>query len=316
MVAFVLLGAAGPASVARAQSEGPASAPDRMGDDRPPPPASARPSLGRPLPPLLLAQIAGWILPPEPEPDDPQTRARRALEQWLHDRLEADRIATVGVDGWYHVVARTIRSQHRPDVQAARRERRLGMSDWERLLDDLRTHSVPPEVPPGPAPPPEEMTGLGARLDAAERAQARFEEQTGLLASGPRWHATEVRAIYDPEGDLAAAWVERSSGSDVLDEAALEAVRAVDGTAGPPPARVVADRHAISALWRIEAGEVPVRWGRAGCVDDPVRGGWQCAGPGGALVRSRVRLIAVDDGTRRRLPAWPGELRERDGAAR
>ncbi|HJL18610.1 MAG TPA: hypothetical protein RMH99_23315, partial [Sandaracinaceae bacterium LLY-WYZ-13_1] len=53
------------------------------------------------FPRLPLARAAGWILPPEPRPDDREGEAEAALERFFDRTLMRDRLEAGDVDGWY-----------------------------------------------------------------------------------------------------------------------------------------------------------------------------------------------------------------------
>jgi TonB family protein len=271
----------------------------------------ARPEL---LPRLPLARAAGWVFDPEPEPDAPVDIAGARLEAWLLDQLDADGLGARGADAWYHDVGRAMRRAFRPDLEAMRAERQAPMGPVARLRDELGRYAPGPGVPQGSAraqvAPEVSSLGNGAAMGRETARTLDDLDARSFLNAPTTWTTVEVRVVHAADGGVAGAWVERSSGLRALDQAALEAVRAAV-EASPPPARLVAGRDAVRSDWRFEAGDVATRVTDAGCVDDPVHGGVQCARLGRGLVRTRVRLLRVVDATR---PS-PAERRARARAS-
>lgn len=255
------------------------------------------------FPRLELARAAGWLPPPEPEPDDREERAEADLDAYFDDVLHRDRLDAGQVDGWYHETGRALRQRFRPDRQAVERERHAGMTVLQVLWDELRRHAGARDRPmdvPGQTP----SHLRGAVTDPTDRRQVVEQEAfdwCNALNAPVTWYRVELRITHNPEGELAAVWVLRSSGIRVLDEAALVAARSVELTA--PPDRVVGDTQAIQSDWAFELGDVATPIGcmepsgattSVMCVDDPVHGG-MCAIAGRGIVRTSVTLLRVVD---------------------
>ena len=112
-----------------------------------------------------------------------------------------------------------------------------------------------------------------------------------------------------------------SSGSRLLDRAALDAVR--DAVVQRPPDALVGTRSGVTSDWIFWAGEVVpfigamTQGGLTGmtlgvsCMDGPTGDGVQCSAAGRPLLRTRVELIDVHDATyehaRMALPTPPAE---------
>ncbi|HJL20548.1 MAG TPA: TonB family protein, partial [Sandaracinaceae bacterium LLY-WYZ-13_1] len=223
---------------------------------------------------------------------------------------------------------RAMRREFRPDRGEVESERRAGMTVLQEIFDELRRYAGGPERPqdvPG-QPLPEQRTRL--TTDPTDRRQAveqEFWDHCNPLNAPVTWYRTDVRVTHNPEGELSAAWVLRSSGIEALDEAALEAARSGSMDLRPPPGNVVGERQAIRSDWAFEMGDVatpiacmtpeltPVV--NVSCVEDPVHDEVQCAFLGRGIVRTRVRLLSVVDAdhrtpeerraARRRDPAMP-----------
>ena len=257
-------------------------------------PAPATPGPVNLFPRVPMAPAAGWILPPEPEPDAHEERSERALEHYFDDALSQDRLASGGVNGWYYQMQRAMRKAWRPDMRALERERRSGMNVGEVVVDELRRYAQPPfDPPPLHAIPPPEISSLPREDQAALRA---MEAQSFLFAP-VTWYRVELRVVQSPEGVVHAAWVTRSSGYQTLDEGALDAVRRGLVRIPAPPGAVVGDRQVIASEWSLEAGDVATYMNQAGCVDDPVHDEYQCAALGRGIVRTRIALLRVVDAT-------------------
>ncbi|MCA9604958.1 MAG: energy transducer TonB [Myxococcales bacterium] len=263
------------------------------------------------FPRLPLARAAGWILPPEPPPDDREEEAEANLERYFDEALDRDRIEAGQVDGWYYELGREMRQQFRPDQGRIESERRRGMTLLQVLWDELRRYARGPERPqdvPGQLTP-EMRGGTAVSTDSTDRRAAVEQEEfdhCNPLNAPVTWYRVDIRVTHNPEGQLSAAWVHRSSGLDNLDRAALEAARSGSVELPAPPANVVGERQAIRSDWAFEFGDVatpiacmtnplnpspvlPVM-----CVDDPIRG-LECAMFGRGIIRTRVRLLAVVD---------------------
>lgn len=263
------------------------------------------------FPRIPLARAAGWILPPEPTPDTREEQAEAALDRYLDEAVMSDRIVQGDVDGWYHGAGRAMRQRFRPDQGEVERDRRRGMSLLQRAIDELGRYASGP-LPPqgGPAqmlPEQRAMTSLPGQYPGDRRAAAEQEwwERCNALNSPVTWYRVDLRVTHNPEGQLSAAWVLRSSGIEALDEAALEAARSAAVDLTPPPEHVVGHRQAIRSDWAFEMGDVAtpiscmVEGGAVAqvqCVDDPVLG-TMCAVLGRGIIRTRVRLLAVVDAT-------------------
>jgi len=168
------------------------------------------------------------------------------------------------------------------------------------------TREVPDELL---APPPQVGMPTGPTLAERRAADARAPSNAPVV-----WHAVEVRVVQRTNGALVSVAVRHSSGLPALDRAAVQAVRrALRGRLPPAPARVAGHRTQLVSDWSFELGDVVVQSPRleqgfdgsvslhadmqcmeaAGDV-----GGWQCTGPFGRLVRTRIRLLRVDDALR------------------
>ncbi len=251
------------------------------------------------FPRVPLALAAGWMLPPEPEPEDREARAEAALEQYFDEALHRDQLEAGHVDGWYHATGARMRQEFHPDRQAVERDRHAGMSAWEIVVDELSRYArgpVPPQDVAGQPLPHERVSiasssAMGRDLDIAE--QSRFDWINPLNAA-VTWHRVDVRVTHNPEGEVALVWVLHSSGSASLDQAAVTAVHEAARNAPPPPSRVLGERQAIQSDWSFEMGDVATDIGTIGCVDDPIHGG-QCSILGRGIVRTRLRLLRVVD---------------------
>lgn len=247
------------------------------------------------LPRIPIARAAGWILPDEPPPETREERGREALDRHLRDELHRSTLEKLGAHPWYQGVARRLRKRFQPDMRRLQRERRASMTVLQQVMDELGRYG-PPETPvPQAAVRPLEL--LEGTLSREDVAALRTAEAQNALHGHTTWYHVDVRVTYGPEGQVAAAWIEESSGYRTIDDAALAAARRGDIPA--PPAEVVGDRDAIQADWRLEVGDVATPWNQAGCVDDPVHGGLQCHALGRGVSRVRVRLLRVVDATPR-----------------
>lgn len=257
------------------------------------------------FPRIPLARAAGWLLPPEPSPSTSEERAEAELEQYFDGALHRDRLDAGMVDGWYHQTGRAMRQRFRPDRQALERERHAGMTPLQILWDELRRHAAPPERPmdvPGQTP----SHLRGAVTDPTDRRQAaeqEFFDWCNALNAPTTWYRVDLRVTHNPEGELSAVWVLRSSGYRSLDQAALQAARDGSMALDAPPDRVVGERQAIQSDWAFELGDVATPIGcmveggattSVMCVDDPIHG-MMCSFAGRGIVRTRVWLIGVVD---------------------
>lgn len=263
------------------------------------------------FPRLPLARAAGWLLPPEPQPSDREEEAEANLERYFDEALDRDRLDAGQVDGWYHEVGREMRQRFRPDQGRIESERRRGMTLLQVLWDELRRYAGGPERPqdvPGQYTP-EMRGGTALTTDPTDRRAAVEQEEfdhCNALNAPVTWYRVDLRVTHNPEGELSAAWVHRSSGLDNLDRAALEAARSGAADLPAPPANVVGDRQAIQSDWAFEFGDVatplacmtnpmsPTPIVPIMCVDDPIRG-VECAVFGRGIMRTRVRLLGVVD---------------------
>ncbi len=246
-------------------------------------------------PSVPMAEAAGWMFRPEPEPSGREERAEEELDRYFDDQLQQDRMAHLGANPWYFTMMREMRRGFRPDMERVEERRRAPMNPVARVFDELGRYAPGPEPPqdvPGQAPP--EIAN--SQLEPDEQRMLELAEWMNLNNAPVTWYRVEVRVIQNPEGVVGGAWVTRSSGYPELDQQALAAVSDGASRLPPPPPEVVGDRQAIRSDWSFEAGDVATYWGQAGCVDDPVQGGVQCAGPfGRGIVRTRVRLLRVVD---------------------
>lgn len=314
-------------SVAEANLGDPNGGPERPLDPGSPQPVGPRLPGGPGLPPELepepggdepgplplfprvpLGRVAGWIFPPEPQPSDREEEAEANLERYLDEQLDRDRLDAGRVDGWYHGVGRAMREQFRPDRQRIEGERHRGMTLLQRAWDELGRYAAGPGRPqdvPGQTLP-EQRRATNMTTDTTDRGAAVEQEAWDIcnpLNAAVTWYRVDLRVTHNPEGELSAAWVLRSSGIEALDDAALAAVRGAGAALLPPPENVVGERMAIRSDWAFEMGDVatlpvcmtssgPV--GTVSCVDDPVLG-TTCAFAGRGIIRTRVSLLAVLD---------------------
>jgi len=262
------------------------------------------------MPTLPLASAAGWILRPEPAPAGREEVAEENLERYFDDQLNEDRLAHLGADPWYHDMMRAMRRQFDPNMREVERQRRAPMNVAGRVIDEMGRYASGPEPPQDArgAPPPEVANG---HLMADEQAMLEYMDQVSLLNAPVTWYRVDVRVTHNPEGVVSAAWVIDSSGYPSLDEEALRAVRAGAASAPPPPGQVTEGRDAIQSDWAFEAGDVATYMNQVGCVEDPVRGGMQCAAGGRGIVRTRLRLLRVHDATRESFEERRARVRHR-----
>lgn len=254
------------------------------------------------LPRSPLARAAGWFLPPEPSPGTREERAEAELDAWLTHEVNGDRMSAIGAAPWYAEVGRAMRRAFRPDLAELGRQRRAPMGTIARVVDELRRYAQAPGQPqggPGAQVPPEQSAQARSGTSESRELARTFDDldARNFLNAPVTWYGVEVRVVHNPEGEISAAWVARSSGYSSLDHAALEAVRSGVVSVARPPAEVVGTRDAIRSDWLFEAGDVATRVTDAGCVDDPVHGGVQCAALGHGIGRTRVRLLRVVDAT-------------------
>lgn len=247
-------------------------------------------------PSVEMAEAAGWIFRPDPEPSDRGQLAEENLERYFDERLQTDRLDAIGAHPWYHTMMREMRRSFRPDMEQLEDSRRAAMNPVGRVFDELGRYAEgpePPQDPPG-TPPPEIAN---SHLGQLEQAGLEMAEWQNLNNAPVTWYRVKVRVTQNPEGVVSAAWVEQSSGYPSLDRQAVRAVTDGATRLPPPPPEVTGDRQAIQTDWSFEAGDVATQYGQTGCVDDPVNGGYQCAGPfGRGIVRTRIRLLRVVDG--------------------
>lgn len=247
-------------------------------------------------PTLPVASVAGWILPSDPTPTSREAQAEQQLEEWLDEQINGDRLQALGAAPYYHDMMRSMRRAWRPDMGAVERRRRAGMNPGQILVDELHRYAQPPQGPPGDSPQiqPEVFSGGGDRDNVAVDNQF----QTNNMLNAPTsWTKVELRITQSADGTVVGAWVTRSSGDPQFDEDAMNAVRNGTTAIPPPPPTVTGPRDAIRSDWSFEAGDVATYMNQAGCVDDPVHGGMQCAALGRGIVRTRIRLLRVVDAT-------------------
>jgi TonB family protein len=253
----------------------------------------SRPRRAALLPRVPLARAGGWILPPEPAQGDREEQAEAALDAYFDEVLMRDRIHAGEVDGWYYEMNRLMRAEFRPDQEEVQRDVRAGMTPVQILWDELRRYAVPPERPPEHSRPPDQR--MFTDWDPFLRRTYEMQELCTAGALPVTWYRVVVRVTHNPEGEVSAAWVERSSGSRALDDAALSAVRRGAVMLPPPPPSVVGERQAVQSDWAFEMGDVvvPLHCGIV-CVDDPVLGP-MCAAGGHGIIRTRLELVRVVD---------------------
>lgn len=246
---------------------------------------------------LELARAAGWLLSPEPVPSDREEEAEAALERFFDSEIMEDRIEWGDVDGWYYDVRRAMSPHFHPDRGRFEEQRTAAMTDLQRVFDYFHRYAGGPEPPmdtPG-ATPPEHRASAGT--DPTDRSETLVQEAfdwCNPLNAPVRWFGVVIRVTHDPEGVLAAAWVERSSGYSVLDQAALSAARDGSVDLPAPPSGVVGDRQAVQSDWLFELGVVYLYAGcPPACVEDPELG--QLCGDD--IIRRRVSLLRVVDAT-------------------
>ena len=261
---------------------------------------------------VAIARAAGWIIDPRPTPDDPEAAMEARLEEELDDQIMRDRIRAGDVGGWHHENGRAMLREFRPDPRAIARERQEGMNEFQRVVFFMRRYARGPERPQDVAgqPLPEmrqhESTDLTDRRWAMEQELFDFMNPLNGAVS---WLSVDVRVTHDPEGELLASWVLRSSGVRALDRAALEAARTGGVSRPEPPDEVVGERQAIRSDWRFWFGDVATLIGSitpAGsptallsCVDAPEAYGDDptCSADGYGIVRTRIDLLRVVDAT-------------------
>lgn len=280
------------------------SGPPPRESDVPGPPAPPEPAAPDLFDRLALARAAGWILAPEPTPDDREGEAEAHLEEYFDREVMEDRIESGDVDGWYYDLAREMQHNFRPDRGRFERQRMAGMDDLQRIYEYLTRYGRGPERPNDlPGEPPRQLRGeisdpSNRSSDTINGAttvmdQERFDWCNPLNAP-VRWYGVVIRVTHNPEGELSAAWVERSSGYPELDRAALESVQEGSVDLAPPPTGVVGERQAIQSDWLFELGVVYVYpLCGAQCVDDPDLG-LLCNDD---IIRRRLRLLRVVDST-------------------
>ena len=292
------------AEAQRASLPSPESPEDRLL----PEPSDVGPGDVQLFPRIPLARAAGWFIPPEPTPSSDEERGEAALEAYLDETLARDRLDAGMVDPWFHAAGREMAREFRPDRNAVERERRAGMTDLQVAYDELRRYAAPRDRPmdvPGQTLPERR----GAVTDPTDRRQAveqEFFDWCNPLNAPVTWYRVDLRVTHNPEGELSAVWVLRSSGILALDQAALQAVREGGVSLPAPPAAVVGERQAIRSDWSFEMGDVatppfcmtdPGGGAAQGmCVEHPIHG-LQCAILGRGIVRTRLRLLAVVDAT-------------------
>lgn len=262
-------------------------------EPEPPSDASVPPRIDL-FPRVPLARAAGWILPPEPSPDDREDEAEAALEQFFDETLNRDQIEAGRVDGWYYEMSFLMRARFRPDRNAIERERRAGMTPLQVLWDELRRYN-------GERSPPSDFAGqepsqrMGSGWDPFHRQMLEAQELCTIQAAAVTWYRVVLRVTHNPEGEVSAVWIERGSGYRSLNEAAIRAVREGAVMLPAPPPRIVGERQAVQSDWAFEMGDVaiPIHCGGV-CVDDPVLG-LMCSVGGRGIIRTRLRLLRVLD---------------------
>lgn len=274
---------------AAAQRLGDAADPNRREEPDPgePGPHDIRPS-------VPMAEAAGWIFPPEPAPSGREEQAEEALDRYFDEQLRRDRLAHVGANPWYYAMQRAMRRSFRPDMERVEERRRAPMNPVARVFDELSRYAPGPEPPQDvPGQPPPEVAS--SHLSREEQEALELQEWMNLNNAPVTWYRVEIRVVQNPEGVVGGAWVTRSSGYPELDRQAIDAVVEGAERIPPPPPEVVGDRQAIRTDWAFEAGDVATYWNTAGCADDPVGGGVQCAANGRGIVRTRIQLLDVLD---------------------
>lgn len=252
------------------------------------------------FPTLPMANAAGWMLRPDPEPSSPEERGEEALDRYFDDSLVQDRQGVLGADGWYSEMGRDMRRDFHRAMQNGgmdrlERERRASMTPIQQFFDELGRYRNGPERPIDPVGMvPREVENSHFYPD--EQAALGAQDQVNLLNAPVTWYRVDLHVVQNPEGAVSAVWVIRSSGYRSLDDAAMRAVHDGSIRLRPPPSRVTEGRDAIASEWAFEAGDVATYWTQAGCVDDPVTGDLDCAALGRGIVRTRIRLLRVIDG--------------------
>ncbi len=247
------------------------------------------------FPRVPIGRAAGWILDPEPSPDDREEIAEAELERYFDEVLERDQLEVGRVDGWYYEMGRLMRARFLPDESAVASERRAGMSPVSVIWDELRRYASGPQPPAAVSNqlPPE--VRFGTDRDPVQRQIYEQMEMCTVQTAPVTWYGVVVRITHNPEGEVSAVWVERSSGSRSLDDSALRAVREGAATLSAPPAPIVGERQAIQSDWAFEIGDVamPIYCGLV-CTDDPILGG-MCSAGGRGITRTRLSLLRVHD---------------------
>jgi TonB family protein len=285
------------ASIARATDPDPTEEEAPLaGETAPPPPADGREGARRDagvdlFPRDVLGGAAGWQLAPEPAPDD--ERGEIDLERYIHQRIEDDRVGAGIVDAWYYTLRHAMRRDFQPDIHAFLRDRQAGMDLVERGLDELGRHAARPQQPMDPRGMSPQS--LFARSREDEMIQDGFDQRSPLYAP-ITWHRAEVRITHSRTGEVAAVHVTRSSGSRVLDEAMVDAVRSGALAVPRPPEAVIAGRGSFVSEWAFELGDVASRAGGASVMDAPTGEGDPQAGLlGRGIMRTSVSLLRVID---------------------
>ena len=268
------------------------------------------------LPRVPMAPVAGWFLSPEPSASEREEQAEERLDDFLLAALNQDRLQTVGADPWYDDVARAWRGVFRPNQNAVLADLD-GSGGVMAVLSELGRFAPGPAAPQGTPGLSEPLGMRGDRFqntDPTNRRQAvqqQWWDTCNPLNAPTTWHRVDLRVTHNVEGELSASWVLRTSGSASLDAAAIEAVRSERVRLPAPPAAVTGERAAIRSDWAFEMGDVATYYGcqREGipgldavatlsCVDDPELG-LQCSFMGRGIIRTRIRLLAVIDGSHR-----------------
>jgi TonB family protein len=246
------------------------------------------------LPRVPIARAGGWIVLPEPSPDDREEEAEAALEAYFDGVLMRDQIEAGRVDGWYYEASQLMRARFRPDREAVVRERRAGMNPVQVLRDELSRYAAPRDRP-SDLPIQDPLARMGWAGDPYHRQFLEGHELCAVPSAPTTWHRVVLRVTHNPEGDVSAVWVEHTSGSRSLDRSALRAVREGAVMLPPPPPLILGQRQAIQSDWAFEMGDVaiPIHCGIV-CTDDPVLGP-MCSIGGRGIIRTRLSLLRVLD---------------------
>ena len=259
--------------------------PDQTPEPEPEEPVSDEPVPDAPqlMPRLTLARSVGWVIGPL-RSRTPSVAER--LNDQLRDDVHRDRIRAGLIDGWYYELARAIRQNIDVDPNEVIDERRRGMTTLQRLFDELRGYGQGPESPnlvPGRDP-------ARSPLEQLDHDRAQWES---CLNAPVQWMRVELRCVHSPEGSISALWITHSSQSDIVDNAAKDAVRQAARAVRPPPREIVGDRNFIVSEWAVDVGIVHPLWAVHCRLDDGQSGGGIIRR--GKLLRRRVELLRVLD---------------------